>query len=115
MLSSMLPQAFNRLLYFFWVWLFPFNPLNCFIVSFRNISNPISLCFRLLVYNKRSPVYPALARHRQTLKGVNKSMIILSELKLSALPYVAQIIAISGYQNINCVMCMKLTGGLVGR
>ena len=96
-------QAFDRLFCFFWAWLFPFNPLYCFIVWFRDNSNLVSLCFRLLVYNKRSPVYPALARHWQTLKGVNKSMIILSELKLPALPYVAPITAISGCQNINYV------------
>ena len=102
--SSMLsPRRLIDFFCFFWTWLFPFNPLNHFIVLFRDNSNSVSLCFRLLVYNKRSPVYPALARHWQTLKGVNKSMIILSALKLPALPYVAPITAISGCQNINYV------------
>ena len=111
-------QVFDRLFCFFWAWLFPFNPLNCFIVWFRDNSNLVSLCFRLLVYNKRSPVYPALARHWQTLKGVNKSMIILSELKLPALPYVAPSISLLSVVvriSITYVMHMKLTGGLVGR
>ena len=34
-------------------------------------------------------------------KGMNKSMIILSDLELPALPYVAPVTTISGYQNID--------------
>ena len=60
-------------------------------------------------------VYPTLVRHRQTSKGLNESMIILSNLELPALPYVAPITAISGSLNINYITCIKLSGGLVGR
>ena len=41
-------------------------------------------------------------------------MIILSELKLPALPYVAPITAISDCQNVNYVLHTKSTNGLVG-
>ena len=75
---NVFPRPLTDLSTFSWVQLLPFNPLNRFIISFQDNSNLVSLCFRLLVYNKRSPVYPALARHQQTLKGVNKSIIILS-------------------------------------
>ena len=94
---------------------FPFNPLNRYIVWFQDNSNSVSLCFRLLVYNKRSPVYPALTRHWQIIKGLNKSMIILSELKLPALPYVAPSLLVAVRISITYVMHIKLTGGLVGR
>ena len=53
--------------------------------------------------------------HRQTSKGLNESMIILSNLELPALPYIAPITAISGCQNVDYIMHTKSTGGLVGR
>ena len=71
-----------------WARLLPFNPLNCVAP---------------LVYNRWSPVYPLLVRHWQMSKGLNKSMIMLSDLELLALPYmyVAPITAISDCQNID--------------
>ena len=50
---------------------------------------------------------------------LNKSVLILSDLELPGMPYVAPITgiseAISGCQNVNYIMCTKLFGGLVGR
>ena len=39
------------------------------------------------------------------LKGLNKGVLILSDLELPALPCISPITAISGYQNINCIRC----------
>ena len=110
MFSSMFPQDLNRHFRFFLGMTFTFQPfklLHCFI--------SVSLCFGPPVYNKWSLVYPTLVKHWQTSKGINESMIILSDLELPALPYVAPITAISGCQNIHYFMCTKLSGGLVGR
>ena len=50
---------------------------------------------------------------------LNESVLILSDLELPGMPYVAPITgiseAISGCQNVNYIMCTKLFGGLVGR
>ena len=77
---------------------FAFQPFRLFRYSFRNNSNSVCSCFRLPVY-KWSPVYPALARilHQQMarLKRLNNGLLILSDLELLALPYVAPITAIS--------------------
>ena len=87
------PQDLNRLS--------PFNPLDCLPFILRQVQFGF-LHFRLLVY-KWSPVYPALSGrilHWQTAwsKCLNKALLILSNLELLALPYVAPIIAISRFQ-----------------
>ena len=49
------------------------------------------------------------------IKSPNESMLILSDLELPALPCIAPITAVSGCQNIDYIMCMILSSGLVGR
>ena len=82
------PQDLNRLS--------PINPLDSFAIHFVNL---VSLCFRLSVY-KWSPVYPALVRRilhwkMAQSKCLNESMLVLSDLELPAMPYIAPITAIS--------------------
>ena len=82
----------------------PFNPLDCFAIHFKTILIQFpSLCFGFSVH-KWSPVYPALAQRRMILhwqttwlKLLNKSTLILSDLVLLALPYIAPITAISQF------------------
>ena len=77
---------------------FAFQPFRLFCYSFQDYSNSVSLHFGLPFY-KWSPVYPELARifHWQMtwLKCLNEGMLILSNLVLPALPYIAPITAIS--------------------
>ena len=72
----------------------PFNPLDCFAIHFKTI-----LILFLCILGFQSHVYPALVRilHWQMaqLKRLNEAMLILSDLELPALPYVAPITAIS--------------------
>ena len=73
--------------------------LKLFRHSFRDNSNSFSLLFGLPIY-KWSPVYLALAReilHWQMAqsKCLNEGMLVLSDLELHALPYIAPITAIS--------------------
>ena len=49
------------------------------------------------------------------IESLNESMLMLNDLELPGLPYVAPIIAISGCQNIDYIMHRKSSGGLVGR
>ena len=115
MFSSMFPRTLTDLSASYWA-LLPFNPLNCFTISFWDNSNSVSLNFGLPVYSKWSPVYSTLANHWQTSKGLNDSMSILSDLELRVLPYIAPpITAISGCQDIDYIMPTKLSGGFVGR
>ena len=79
--------------------MFTFQSYRLFHHSFWDHSNLVCLRFRLLVY-RWSPVYLALARriiHWQMawLKRLNEGMLILSNLELPALSYVAPITAIS--------------------
>ena len=50
-----------------------------------------------------------------TLKDLKESTLILSDLELPTLPYIAPITANSGFQNINYIMHTKWSGGLVER
>ena len=78
--------------------IFAFQPFRLFCHSFRDSSNLVSLCFGLPV-DKWSPVYPALVRilHCQMAwsEHLNEGMLILSDLELPGLPYVASITAIN--------------------
>ena len=80
------PQDLNRLS--------PFNPLDCFAIHLEAI-----LIRFLCILGFWPPVYPALVRilHWQMaqLKHLNEGMLILSDLELPTLPYVAPITAIS--------------------
>ena len=86
------PQDLNRLS--------PFNPLDCFAIHFKTILIQF-LCvlgFQSIIGFLFIP--PALARrilHWQMAqsKHLNEGMLILSDLELPALPYVAPITAIS--------------------
>ena len=106
MSSSMFPQDFNR----------PFLGHD-FHLSTLQILLPFHfeaiLIQFLYVVDFRSISGLLLVLHWQTSKSLNKSMLTLSDLELPALPYIAPITAISGCQNINYIMHMKLCGDLV--
>ena len=81
---------------------FAFQPFRLFHHSFWGNYNSVSLHFRFLIY-KWSPVYPTLSGrilHWQMArsKHLSKGILILSDLELPALPYVAPITAISRFQ-----------------
>ena len=105
MFSLMFPPRFKQTFHF--LFCMPFNPLNCFVISFWGNSNLVCLHFRLLVRDF------SLADTRSN--GLNENVLILSDLELPALTYIAPITAISGCQNIDYNMRIKSFGGLVGR
>ena len=90
MAHSTFPPRFKQI--------FAFQPFRLFHYSFWDNSNSVSLCFGLSVY-KWSPVYAALVRilHWQTARSkcLNEGMLILSDLELHTLLYVATVTAIS--------------------
>ena len=93
---------------------FAFQPFRFFHHLFRDNSNSISLRFGLPVY-KCSPVYPTLVRRRMILdwqttwsKRLNEGMLILSDLALLALPYVATITAISRFPEYRLYYAHKI-------
>ena len=98
----------------------PFNLLNCFAISSQDNFNSVSLLFRsfqsishlLFILHWQGRFFIG----RIWSKGINESMLILSNLEFPALPYVYlwPIIGISDCQNIDFIMRTKSSSGLVG-
>ena len=119
MFSSSFPQGFNSPFHFSLGIAFTFQPFKVFHFFHFQTILMVSLSFGLPVYNQLSSFYPALARHWQASKGLNKNMTILSDLELPALPYVAPITAIS-YDRVAARISIETTctissSDLVGR
>ena len=81
-----------------------FNSLDYFAIHF----DTLFLC----ILGFRSPVYPALARilhgHTAQSKRLNKGILILSDLELPALPYIAPFTAISRLPEYQLYYALKI-------